>query len=323
MKMATLAQSLPAPPHPWTWFREFLIDELRPRPGRAAMTARMVVATTLVMIINMTFRIPYGAFGAVYALTLSRESLHSTVKVVSTEVIAHVVGAAAIVVGAMLFGGDPMLRFMWVVSIWLGLFIMWLVFDQLWSAPAGVEMKKTFISTLRLLAQFAREPSSKDRSVAIERSYSLRETINDHLVKVRTLADGVLFEFGLSRQQDLALRDRIRRWQPQLRLLFLTRIALVKYRLRLPGFELPEPVTRAQQEFDNELAGTLEGIADRMEGKVPEARENLEASLERLEQTTVARCPGPPQEALATPLQTFLPLSRTIEQLTSVLNQEI
>jgi hypothetical protein len=32
-----------------------------------------------------------------------------------------------------------------------------------------------------------------------------------------SLADGVLFEFGPSRQQDLALRDQIRRWQPQLR----------------------------------------------------------------------------------------------------------
>jgi multidrug resistance protein MdtO len=210
-----------------------------------------------------------------------------------------------------------------VLGILLGLFIMWLVFDQLWFAPAGVEMKKTFISSLRLLAQFAREPSSKDRRVAIERSYSLRETINDHLVKVRTLADGVLFEFGPSRQQDLALRDRIRRWQPQLRLVFLTRIALLKYRLRLPGFELPEAVSLAQQEFDNELAGTLEGIADRMEGKVSEVRENLEASLERLERTAVACCPGLPQKALATPLQTFLPLSRTIEQLTSVLNREI
>jgi multidrug resistance protein MdtO len=106
-------------------------------------------------------------------------------------------------------------------------------------------------------------------------------------------------------------------------LVFLTRIALLKYRLRLPGFELPEAVSLARQEFDNHLADTLEGIADRMEGKVSEVRENLEASLERLERTAVACCPGLPQEALATPLQTFLPLSRTIEQLTSVLTKEI
>ena len=42
-----------------------------------------------------------------------------------------------------------------VVGILLGLFMMWLVFDQLWGAPAAVEMRKTFISNLRLLAQFA------------------------------------------------------------------------------------------------------------------------------------------------------------------------
>jgi hypothetical protein len=53
--------------------------------------------------------------------------------------------------------------------------------------------------------------------------------------------------------QALALRDRIRRWQPRLRLLFLTRIALLKYRLQLPGFELPEPVRLAQEEFDSRL----------------------------------------------------------------------
>jgi multidrug resistance protein MdtO len=154
-----------------------------------------------------------------------------------------------------------------VLGILLGLIMMWLAYDQLWAAPAGQEMKKSFLSTLRLLAQFAREPLVEDPRVAIERSYSFRETINTGFDKVRTLADGVLFEFGPSRQQDLALRDRIRRWQPQLRLIFLTRIALWKYRLQLPGFELPESVRQAQREFDNELAMTLEGMADRMEGK--------------------------------------------------------
>ena len=48
-----------------------------------------------------------------------------------------------------------------VVGILIGLLVMWLVFDQLWSAPAGVAMKKAFISGLRLLAQLAREPVSK------------------------------------------------------------------------------------------------------------------------------------------------------------------
>src|SRR5216684_2724967 len=35
-----------------------------------------------------------------------------------------------------------------VVGILLGLFMMWLVFDQLWGAPAIVEIKNAFISTI-------------------------------------------------------------------------------------------------------------------------------------------------------------------------------
>src|SRR5258706_9861104 len=154
-----------------------------------------------------------------------------------------------------------------VVGILLGLFMMSLVFDQLWGARAAVEMRRKFISDLRLLAQFAKEPLSKDLKLAIERSYSLRETINSNFDQVRSLADAVLFEFSSSRQQDLALRGRIRQWLPQLRALFLTRTVLIKYRLRLHGFELPEAVHVAQREFDDNLAKMLDGMADRLEGK--------------------------------------------------------
>ena len=51
------------------WLRDFLKEELAPYPGRAGTVARMAVATTLVMIICMTFRVPYGFQGAVYALS--------------------------------------------------------------------------------------------------------------------------------------------------------------------------------------------------------------------------------------------------------------
>ena len=210
-----------------------------------------------------------------------------------------------------------------VIGILLGLSMMWLVFDQLWAAPAAVEMKRTFIANLRLLGQFAREPLSKDPRVAIERSYSLRETINKNFDQVKASADGVLLEFGPSREQDLALRNRIRSWQPQLRTIFVTRTALLKYRLQLPGFELPEAVRVAQQEFDNRLAETLDGMAGRMEGKAPETKENLEESLERLEQTIRTCCSEQPQDVLAARLQTFLPLSRRIGDLTISLSKEI
>jgi multidrug resistance protein MdtO len=145
--------------------------------------------------------------------------------------------------------------------------MMWLVFDQFWSVSAAVQMKRTFVSNLRLLAQFAREPISGDLRNASERSYSLRETINSNLERVRDLTGGVLLEFGPSRERDLALRDRIIRWQTQVRMLFLTEIALWRYLAQLPGFELPKALVTQQRQFDDGFALALEGMADRLEGR--------------------------------------------------------
>jgi multidrug resistance protein MdtO len=210
-----------------------------------------------------------------------------------------------------------------VVGILLGLFMMWLVFDQLWGAPAVVGMKRAFISSLRFLAQLAREPLSKDSRVAIEHSYSLRETINTNLDKVRILADAVLFEFGPSRQHNLTLRSQILRWQTELRMLFVTQIAWSKFRLQLPGFELPEALGVARREFDDRLAETLESMADRMENGGEQKIRKVEDSFEGVERAIRTCCPEEPQTTLAAHLQTFLTLSRRIESLTISLDKEI
>ena len=73
-----------------------------------------------------------------------------------------------------------------VAGVMLGLFMMWLVFDQLWSAPAGVEMKRRFVLTFRLLAQLAREPVSTDIQATTKRTYALRESIDDEFNQVRS-----------------------------------------------------------------------------------------------------------------------------------------
>jgi multidrug resistance protein MdtO len=210
-----------------------------------------------------------------------------------------------------------------VVGILLGLFVMWLVFDQLWGARAGVEMKRTFISGLRLLAEFAKEPLSKDLKIAVARSYTLRETINSNFDQVRSLADAVLFEFSSSQQQDLALRTRIRQWQPRLRTLLIIRTTLLKYRLQLPGFELPEAVRLAQQKFDDQSAKMLEGMADRLDGKPPQGDDKFEDSFEQLQQIVRSCCSEGPQELLTPNLQTFLALSRNTASLTMSLSKEI
>ncbi len=209
-----------------------------------------------------------------------------------------------------------------VIGILLGLLMMWLVFDQLWGSPAGVQMKKTFISNLRLLARFAREPVSKDLRVALERSYSLREEINSNFDKVRGLADAVLLEFGPCREQDLISRKRIRDWQPNLRMIFINRLVLWKYRARLPGFELPEAIQLAQEEFDNLLAKALEGMADRTEGNESTQKQDLSKAYAQLEQAAWKASPKT-QSQFSPPIESFLLLSRRIALLADSLEKEI
>jgi multidrug resistance protein MdtO len=207
-----------------------------------------------------------------------------------------------------------------VVGILLGLFMMWLIFDQLWGAPAVAEMKRTFISNLRLLAQLVKDPFSGEKKLEIERSYSLRERINANFDKVLNLADGVLFEFSSSRQQDLALRSRLRQCQPRVRTLFVTAIALLKYRLQLPGFELPETVRVAQQEFDDQLAKMLDGMANRIDGEPTRTMDKFEDSFQRLEQTC---CSETTPKPLAAELRTFLALSSSMENVAMSLYKEM
>ena len=210
-----------------------------------------------------------------------------------------------------------------VVGILLGLIVMWLVFDRLWGAPAVVEMKRSFVSSLRLVAQFAREPLSKDLRIAIGETLALRETINSNLDKSRALADGVLFEFGPSRQRGLELRSYIRQWQPQLRTLFVMRNASLKYRLQLPGFELPESVRLLQQAYDERSAGILEEMARRIEGKTVSEINSVEASHGLLNKTIEGLQSEDSPQLTPGRAQSLIALLRGIDGVTTSLASEV
>jgi multidrug resistance protein MdtO len=207
-----------------------------------------------------------------------------------------------------------------VIGILFGLCVMWLVFDRLWGVLAAREMIGTFISNLRLIARFAREPVSGNLKAATARRLALRETINTNLDKVRALADGVLLEFGRSREQDLAMRDRIRRAQPQIRVLFM-QIAEWKYRAQLPGFELPQVIALAQREFDDRLAESLDRMADGIEGRSTPVQQTLEDALAKLDRAIQVH--RPTGVLAAGRLQALLVLGRRIESSMVSLTNEI
>ncbi len=210
-----------------------------------------------------------------------------------------------------------------VVGILLGLFVMWLVFDKLWGELAAVEMRAAFSSAVRSLAQLAKGPVSRDIGDEIGRSFALRETINANLDKVSAQADGVLFEFGPSRERDLQLRTYVRRWQSQLRALFLMRIALQKYRLQLPGFELPELLRVQLERYDSDSARLLEEMADWIERNEPQLTDRGEVFAERPD-TTVDRIAAEASAQLpAGRAQSLTSLLRGIHNVTTALASEI
>jgi multidrug resistance protein MdtO len=106
-------------------------------------------------------------------------------------------------------------------------------------------------------------------------------------------------------------------------MLFITRVALLKYRLQLPGFELPEPVRLAQREFDECLARTLAGMANRLQDPARLGTEHLATAFARLEGTVRACDSGGSQAALTSHLHTFLPLSDRITSLAVSLEKEL
>ena len=105
-------------------------------------------------------------------------------------------------------------------------------------------------------------------------------------------------------------------------MIFITRLVLWKYRARLPGFELPEAIQPAQEEFDDRLAKALEGMADRTEGNESTQKQDLSKAYAQLEQAAWKASPKP-QNQFSPRIESFLLLSRRIALLTDSLEKEI
>jgi multidrug resistance protein MdtO len=133
----------------------------------------------------------------------------------------------------------------------------------------------------------------------------------------------VVLEFGPSRETNLAFRSRITRAQPELRMLFLTLLAASKYRMRLPGFELPEPVLTIEGELGDDLAAMLETMADRIEGTSSRHANSLEGRVAALERTVETYRSQASRQPAADGFDAFLALHRRLERLTTSLSGAI
>jgi len=149
-----------------------------------------------------------------------------------------------------------------VAGILLGLLVMWVVFDQLTTHNAVLDMRQALVSGIRALSAYMLEQRGPSRSHYLKRVRLFRDKVNESFLNVRTSADAVLFEFDENRAEALKLRADARMWQPQLRTLLLLQITLAHMRLREPGGTLPASVERLLRRCAEEL----NVIADMIDG---------------------------------------------------------
>jgi hypothetical protein len=105
-----------------------------------------------------------------------------------------------------------------------------------------------------------------------------------------------------------------------MRMHFLTRTALSKYRAQLPGFELPPGEIVTQKTFDEESAKFLENMADRIEGKIGSQEADLQKAFEQLQRTVRTLHREELQETFPRQLQTLLELSNRLKELGTFLS---
>jgi multidrug resistance protein MdtO len=140
-----------------------------------------------------------------------------------------------------------------VAGILLGLIVMWVVFDQLSTHNALLDMRQALVSGIRALSAYMLEQRGPSRTQYLKRVRLFRDKVNESFLNVRTSADAVLFEFDEHRTEALKFRANARIWQPQLRTLLLLQITLAHMRLREPSGTLPASVERLLKRCAEEL----------------------------------------------------------------------
>src|SRR5262245_48985438 len=120
--MSTVVPTAPSQAPPFAWLWRLIREELAPYPARMTLVGRTSIATTAAKTTTMTVLLPEGAFGGVYALTISRESPRSTIADVGMAALAFVVAASYQLIGAIFFVSEPQLRFVWVAATFILMF---------------------------------------------------------------------------------------------------------------------------------------------------------------------------------------------------------
>jgi multidrug resistance protein MdtO len=149
----------------------------------------------------------------------------------------------------------------------LGITMMWLVFERLFSRSATDEMVRIFVRNLRELSNLVLFSLRPDDPTAIPKIRRMREDIYRRFGEVNAQADAVPFETGPLRFSDMAARDRIRRWQASLRSFYLLEAPLLQFRISMSLASKSQSFTAFEEEFRFECSRIFLQIAESIESQ--------------------------------------------------------
>jgi multidrug resistance protein MdtO len=151
-----------------------------------------------------------------------------------------------------------------VIGVLLGILAMGFIFDRCGTRSDAEQLQKLLVRNVRMLAQLAVSPPTRDRTVEVSHTVRLRSQINDNFASLESQLDAARFEFEFRhrREDDVAEWERIERAQPAMRSIFLLELSLLSHRgHRETGSQLTEQQTQALDHFLNEYSDELMHIA--------------------------------------------------------------
>lgn len=111
-------------------FWHLLRKELTPYPGRGWVVGRITIASTIVMLLVMTFKIPGGFLGAIFTFFLTRENPMATLRAGFRVVAAFLIATAYAIVTAAMMVDDPLTHFLWIVmSLFIAFYLIRILED--------------------------------------------------------------------------------------------------------------------------------------------------------------------------------------------------
>jgi multidrug resistance protein MdtO len=208
-----------------------------------------------------------------------------------------------------------------VLGVFLGITMMWLVFERLFPRSAADEMVRIFIVNLRLLGDLVSCSPGADDPASIVAVRKLRQDIYRHFGEVNAQMDAVPFETGAVREGDMAARDRIRRWQASLRSFYVLELPLLQFRV----FGDLESKTRTFAGLENEVrlgcARIFNAVADDLQEQMTSREHKPSTPVEVLEHLE-AGMRGRNVE-FSEREQALMRLTRTISQIVDRLQHEV